>query len=43
MRRKVTRQALIFAVVVLGQIAHAESWRLNVGAQSPDQAGQTRR
>ena len=27
-------------MVVLGQIAHAESWRLTVGAQSPDQAVQ---
>lgn len=36
MRRQVSCWALIYAAIVFAPMAHADSWRLTVGAQSPD-------
>jgi len=40
MRRELSFQTLIFATVLLAHLAYADSWRLTVGAQSPDQGVQ---
>lgn len=40
MRRKVTPWVLLYAAIILGEMAHADSWRLTVGAQNRDQGVQ---
>ena len=40
MGRKRTRWALIYAAILLAPMSYADSWRLSVGAQSPDQGVQ---